>query len=119
MEQTCRTVQEEACSDPEDPEPKEECSIVMEEECGDSVEEVCTMTTQMECDTVDKEACTTMREERCSPGTETVCSDSLEEECRPVLSRNIGFIRIIRLLDRIVIFSIHIPSFSGFRILFE
>ena len=55
MEQTCRTIQEEVCSDPEDPEPKTECNIVMESVCDDVVEEVCTMQSKMECQNMDKQ----------------------------------------------------------------
>ena len=81
-EQVCRTVQEEDCSDPESPEPKRECSVVMEQECEEVVEvltnqntalhsirpcidqsqEVCRMETKMDCQMEEREACTTLRE---------------------------------------------------------
>ena len=41
MEKSCRTVQEEVCDDPDNPEVKTECSVVMEEVCETVQEQQC------------------------------------------------------------------------------
>ena len=41
MEKSCRTVQEDVCDDPDNPEVKTECSVVMEEVCETIQEEQC------------------------------------------------------------------------------